>query len=130
MDYFLIGIVISLVAMKFIDEIWKLVYVRRYLTKNKPKKATECEFCVAKKNNYNVLSELRCIHPYGMDLNNEVDPLNCVMHCKYATSNNDKVSDAGLLQLIGVKRYILRIALDSLVIVIPSIIALYRILGN
>lgn len=130
MDSILIFLVLAVVVFRIILFILNLQNSKKIREKNKPSKATDCIFCKCTLNDNNVVKNIRCKHPSGKELSILDNPLECVVDC------NVGIEDLGDMKIdysILCNKFD-KILLNELIILlsalIPSIIAIYKLMGE
>ncbi len=130
MDTVLLILILVLVGFRIISFIEKLKTSKKIHEKNRPSKATECVFCKCEKNSKDVVKNIKCRHPYGKDLSTLDNPLDCVSSCKVGIEYLDNIKIDYSLFMNKLDRVLLNETIILLSTLVPSIIALYKILGE
>lgn len=124
----LIVFLIALVIISLSFSIKNISEAFSYRKKMKPDTALDCHFFISKIHpKTEAIESMICKHPRGKDLKNNPDR-NCVKSCKFGIQKNENMSDEKALSYSDSGSVVLFEMLRFLSSLVPTIIAIMKIL--
>lgn len=113
--------------MAFIENLKTFAALKK---RNRPSKATDCVFCKTEINDSGVIKNIKCRHPNGKILADLDNKMNCVSGCEIGFEDMGSLKIDYALFANKFDRYLLNETILLLSMLIPSVIALCKIVGD